>query len=144
MLSVPIILIAVIVIVSLIIIGTKMQTNFKKIIRNVYLYTFSAVGMIIFLVGGVGLINVFLKTYVFPLEHYSEYYYTSCSDPYVLKETPDFDVTACEASQEEERATQDSDARKRDLASGLAAVVCGTPIWLYHWRVIQKSKNIEE
>jgi len=137
-------LIGIIVVIALIIIGIKMQTNFKKIIRNVYLYTFSAVGMIIFLIGGISLINVFLKTYVFPLEHYSEYYYSSCSDPYILKETPEFDVEACETSQEEERATQDSDARKRDLAEGLAAIICGTPIWLYHWKVIQKSKNIEE
>ena len=123
-----------------------MKTKFKNIIRTIYLYTFSAVGLIIFIVGAIGLVNVALKTYVFPLEHYSEWYYDNCSElkyRYDL-ETYEEPTPAEEADCEEQRATADSDEKKRDLAIFVADIVVGTPIWLYHWTVIQRRKKYEE
>lgn len=123
-----------------------MKTKFKNIIRTVYLYTFSAVGLIIFLVGAIGLVNVGLKTYVFPLEHYEEWYYNNCSE---LKYRVDLEtyVEPTEEEEEEceeERAIADSDSRKRDLAIGVADIIVGTPIWFYHWTVIQRRRRKED
>ncbi|EKD63898.1 MAG: hypothetical protein ACD_51C00155G0008 [uncultured bacterium] len=124
-----------------------MTTTFRKIVGNLYLYIFSTVGLVIFIVGGITLVNVVLKTYVFQLTHYQEWW----NDTYGCqwKTNPDGtalsteDMDACEVKQEEERAISDSDARKRDLANGVAEVVIGTPIWIYHWMVIRKKKDEE-
>ena len=122
-----------------------MDSKFKKIIRNVYLYTFSAVGLIFMIVGAAILVNVVLKTYVFPLEHYSEYYYSRCAD-YIYMDSPkeDFDMETCEANEADDRATADSDARKRDMAIGLSNLMVGLPLWLYHWKTIQRRQEKEE
>lgn len=124
-----------------------MTTAFKKIVGNLYLYIFSTVGLIIFIIGAITLINVVLKTYVFQLAHYQEYWY----DPYACKYQLDAsgealstdEQTTCEIEQEEERAVSDSDARKRDLANGVAEVIVGTPVWIYHWIVIRRKKDEE-
>lgn len=122
-----------------------MDSKFKKIIRNVYLYTFSAVGLIFMIVGAAILVNVVLKTYVFPLEHYSEYYYSRCGDYiYMDNSKEDFDMETCEANEADDRATEDSDARKRDMAVGFSNLMVGLPLWLYHWKTIQRRKEKEE
>ena len=108
-----------------------MKSKFQKIIRSVYLYTFAAVGLIFLIVGATTLVNVGLKTYVFPLEHYANYWEDSrCS--YYEVDTSEY---------EECVITEDSDARKRDLAIGVANFVVGTPLWLYHWGTIQRRKK---
>lgn len=124
-----------------------MTTTFKKIVGNLYLYIFSTVGLVVFIVGGIGLVNVVLKTYVFPLQHYQEYW----NDMYGCQWKTNTDGTAlsaeelatCEVKQEAERTISDSDARKRDIASGIAQVAVGTPIWIYHWMVIRRKKDEE-
>jgi len=124
-----------------------MTNLFKKIVWNLYLYIFSTVGLVIFIVGGITLVNVVLKTYVFQLTHYQEYWY----DPYSCEYKVDLDgnyitgeeKVACEEKAEEERVISDADARKRDLATGVAQVVVGTPVWIYHWMVIRKKRDEE-
>ncbi|MBU1018793.1 MAG: hypothetical protein ABII07_01720 [Patescibacteria group bacterium] len=119
-----------------------MKTKFKKIIRNIYLYTFSAVGLIIFITGAIGLLNVCMKTYVFPLAHYEEYYYDSCYEGKYRLAPDTTELTEEQTAEcEEEREVSDSDARKRDLAIGVSQIFVGTPLWLYHWTVIQRRKK---
>lgn len=121
-----------------------MKIKFKNILRNVYLYTFSAVGLIICITGAIGLLNVGMKTYVFPVQHYEEYY-SNCYDSMSW----DRDVSQLEEEYneqyaeecEEERAIADSDSRKRDLAIGVSQIIVGTPLWLYHWMVIQRRRK---
>jgi len=124
-----------------------MTTTFKKIVNNLYLYIFSTVGLVIFMVGSIGLVNVVLKTYIFPLTHYQEYWNDvyGCQWKTNTDGTPlsGDDLVVCEAKQEEERVISDSDARKRDIARGIAEVIIGTPIWIYHWMVIRKKKDEE-
>ncbi len=120
-----------------------MGTKFKKIIRTIYLYSFSAVGVIVFMVGSIWMLNVVMKTYIFPLEHYSDYYW-QCDE----KVSPyDYNGNEREITEEDQAEYDecievvDSDARKRDLAGGLSNVIVGLPIWLYHWRVIQRKED---
>jgi len=119
-----------------------MTSKFKQIVRNTYLYVFSAVGLIIFLFGAIGLLNVGLKTYVFPLEHYSNDYW-GCEDKIGMmtdidKGTENYDD---EVKYKECRETKDSDDKKRDLALSLAQLIIATPIWLYHWQIARRKED---
>ncbi len=86
------------------------------------------------------MLNVVMKTYVFPLEHYAEYYW-ECEDKVSLIYSDEPLTDEEQAEYDECVDIADSDARKRDLAGGLSNIIVGLPIWLYHWRVIQRKED---
>ena len=122
-----------------------MGLKFKHFVRTLYLYTFSTLGLVLLVIGAVMLVNVCLKTYIFPVETYREYYYSDCDYDYGkydynLDEYVEYTEEEEAACEEEERVA-DSDARKRDLALGTSLVIVGVPLWIYHWMVIQRRRK---
>lgn len=139
-----------------------------KIIRLVYLYLVSLIGLVVFLIGGVGLVNTGLKAV---LNVDVQYYGTSakqiCRDPNYLgggyygvktpmaipastsakvEEPKPVDVNSqtykdCVKDQEDEQKKQQDNEQRRGIAEGLAMIILGTPVWLYHWIVIQRDNK---
>lgn len=136
-----------------------------KIIRLVYLYLVSLIGLIVLLVGGIGLLNTGIKAL---LGVDSDYYGMSvkqvCRDPsyfsYAGKPSPvatpvatgttetvkPVDVNSteykeCVKDQEDQQKKTQDNERKRGIAEGLAEIILGTPVWLYHWIVIQRDNK---
>lgn len=112
-------------------------------IKKVYLYLVSLVSLIILIIASIMLINMALKTWVFPKADTDMYYpamvdcasYTEdlkktapeCNDPaYAEKE---------EARQKENRAAQ----KQRDASTALAMIIVATPVFLYHWKLARKE-----
>ena len=97
-------------------------------IRLIYLYLFSAVGLIVSVIGSVRLVYLGLKVIVFGGADKYEYYPTRVED-----ETQ---------NQEEQKLFQEREVtrqRQRDLSASLAMIVVGFPLYLYHWKTIQKE-----
>lgn len=143
-------------------------THKWKIIRLVYLYLVSLIGLVVLLVGGIELVNTGLKAL---LNVDANYYGTSakqiCRDPNYLggvyygikapmanpvavpakpEEIKPVDVNSqsykdCVKEQEEEQKKQSDNDQRRSIAEGLASIILGTPIWLYHWFVIQRDNK---
>lgn len=143
-------------------------TNKWKVIRLVYLYLVSLIGLIVLLVGGIGLVNTALKAL---LNVDVNYYGTSakqiCRDPNYLggvyygvkapmttpvavpakpEEIKPVDVNSqsykdCVKDQEDEQKKQQDNEQRRSIAEGLASIILGTPMWLYHWFVIQRDNK---
>lgn len=111
-----------------------MKVLYNKImkvnIRLIYLYLFSAVGLIVSVIGSVRLVDLGLKVIVFQGADRYEYY-----APKLDGETVD---------QEEQRLVQERETtrqRQRELSGSMAMIVVGLPLYLYHWKTIQKENK---
>jgi hypothetical protein len=131
----------------------------KSLIRTIYIYLFSAVGLVLLIIGTVRFIDMGLKATVFEeaqnverLEQNSNYY----SRPYptidVERYEDEEEVTEKEIEslkrmikdyEEQEEKWENVDrylARKQEEASySLAFILVGLPLFLYHWRLVKKD-----
>lgn len=130
------------------------KTRKVSIIRFIYLYIISAITFIVFLIGAVSLVNLGLKVFVFDIDE--DYYrynepYVSCE--YLVVKTPEgeMDEAAQEAyedcidRQEEAEAKRESrwisESHARDLSIGIAQVLVSLPLWIFHWRTIERDRK---
>jgi hypothetical protein len=109
-------------------------------IRLLYLYLFSAVGLIVTIIGTTRLVDLGLKVFVFKN---ADSYYTY---PYQTAPDPEGKVSSDEAKKieaqnakfnEEETKRQ----RQRETSGAVAMIVVGLPLYLYHWKTIQKDNK---
>ena len=99
-------------------------------IRLLYLYLFSFVGLLVTIIGGIQLVDLGLKTYVFNVKE--RVYYVEPR----MEGQPELSVEGMEKRNEEEASNE----RKRDVSNSLAMIVVGVPVYLYHWKTIKKEK----
>jgi len=108
----------------------------KFSLRLLYLYLFSAVGLIIMVVGSIQAVNLGLKTFVFPdVDNYE-------SGPVI---TPEGKVVTEAAKFEEQNKDfmikNTVRNRQRELINIISMIVIGLPLYLYHWKTIQKENK---
>ena len=136
------------------------------LIRKIYLYLFSLIGLVLMVIAGVQLINLALKVFVFTQIEKQETSYQgmpSCG-PFTSEkvssiigqpnqtETISVQITAGEQEQmknwlanykiwEEEQKSYDpiKANRQRDAANALAMLIIGLPLYAYHWRLARKE-----
>ncbi len=140
--------------------GKRKSSDDKKvsIIRLIYLYIISAITFIVFLIGAVSLVNLGLKVFVFDIQ---EDYYRPESPIMVceryappVKETEEeteYDELQREAYEdclekqqklEEKRESRwISQSVARDLSIGIAQVLVALPLWLFHWKIIERDRK---
>jgi hypothetical protein len=103
-------------------------------IRTLYLYLFSFVGLLIIVFGSISMINIGLKTYVFKeADKYEIYLGQGETNP---------DGTL--ATKEDIVIRQDRELirqRQRELANALAMLAVGVPLYMYHWKTLQKENK---
>lgn len=102
----------------------------KFSLRLLYLYLFSFVGLLITIIGGIQIIDLTLKTYVFKVSEYSYY-----AEPVKLDGEMKVDREEMDRRNREEQTNQ----RKRQFSNSLAMILVGTPLYLYHWSTIKKE-----
>jgi hypothetical protein len=105
----------------------------KFSLRLLYLYLFSFVGLLITIIGGIQIVDLTLKTYVFRVSEYTYYPEPIPVDGGKPSVSPDEQ----KRRGEEEQANQ----RKRQLSNSLAMIVIGAPVYLYHWKTIKKENK---
>ena len=118
----------------------------KELIRTIYLYLFSLVGLVLIVIGCVRIVDLGLKTWIFKkadqIIAYPEY-------PRVLKPGTIETEEALTPEQEEKfRIEQlayqekEQEARtERTAANSLAMLIVGIPLFWYHWKTIQGDKK---
>jgi hypothetical protein len=131
-----------------------------RIIRNVYLYLVSMIGLMVLIVGTVGIINNILQNYLFRVNYnvYNEaaiYPYKSgpCYVAYpdpsdkegkkLITPTAE-EIADCKKAQKEQQE-QDNRNRVGEVFSiAIAQIVVGLPVWLFHWSIIQNEYKKRE
>jgi amino acid transporter len=124
-----------------------LPTSKAALIKTVYFYVVSLIGLMMVVFSVADLVNLGLKTWVFPKADLNEYKQPPCTvqvfkDPN-LKETDEQyqqRVKACEASyvnEDEARAIRN----QRDAVRDFSFLVVGIPLFLYHWTTIRREKE---
>ena len=113
-------------------------------IKKVYLYLVSLVSLVILIIAAIMLINMALKTWVFPKADENDYYYaplmtdcTSYSDE--MKKTAPECQPDYAAKEEEREKTRRAAQKQRDAAQALAMIIVATPVFLYHWNIARRE-----
>ncbi len=117
----------------------------KQVIRLVYLYLFTAVGLVLMIIGAVQFIDLGLKTYVFTKadENYSYPEYpvkTVSPDGKQVELTPEQQAKYDADKAVADKANQESQ-RQRTASTSLALLIIGSPLFLYHWGKVQAERK---
>jgi hypothetical protein len=118
------------------------QNNRYVLIRKIYLYLFSLVGLVLIVIATVRLVDLGLRVYVF-----------KGADEAVIwpqrpvKLTPEGQETQLTPEEEENFRQQEREAqmrenqrqRQRTASNSTAMILVGLPLYLYHWRIIKRE-----
>lgn len=104
----------------------------KFSIRLLYLYLFSAIGLIVVIFSSVQLVNLALKVFVFKEADTFEY---------IAPLTPEGKPQISQAEEKGIRERETKRQRQREVAEALAGIIVGLPVYLYHWQLIKKEKK---
>ncbi len=128
----------------------KSQKRSKmSIIRFIYLYLITAITFIVFIIGAVNIVNQAFKSFVFGVEEYDYYdrpvavatiencegYSNTDYDNCLMRQKQ-----AMVNSEVEEKSVFTNEA-KRTLSIGIAQVVVGFPLWIFHWGIIERDRK---
>ncbi len=107
-------------------------------IKKAYLYLVSLISLVILIIAGIMLINMALKTWVFPKADQDIYYSapmpSTCVDANDLNCKP-LSKEEYDKQQREQRSAQ----KQRDAAQALAMIIVATPVFYYHWKLARKE-----
>lgn len=105
------------------------MSNIMEWVKKIYIYLFSAVGLILVIIGGVQLIDLGLKTWVFTK---ADIYYNYPAPKVVSdkgQEIQEPDPKAVEEYQKNDLVSR----RQRQASIALSMIIIGAPLFLYHW-----------
>lgn len=114
------------------------------LIRKIYLYLFSFVGLLLVVIGLVRLLDLGLKVYVF--KKADNYVYFPQTPTRLEKDGTTRELTEKEQEkykkEQEEAQKQQVEAQRQSTASSsLAMIIIGLPLFIYHWRIINKESK---
>ncbi len=108
-------------------------------IRNIYLYLFSFIGLLIVVFGLVQLVDLALNVWVF---QDADLYDIGPRYPGAPeKEMSDAEQAAYDAKIEEYNRSEQIRSRQRQLSNSISMLLVGVPLYLYHWRIITREKS---
>lgn len=119
----------------------------KNIIRNVYLYLVSAVTLFMLMFAFVSLVNLGLRTWIFPKADENLYYAKPVSEYCVPDKDgkqlcPSAEERAkLEAQDKERQAEEQTRQRQRELVQNFSMIIVAGPLFVYHWLVIKKDRK---
>ena len=136
------------------------------VIRTIYLYLFSLVGIVLLIIGAVNFIDMGLKAWVFTeAEKQQEINYERPPSPLYIEKQIDIaskDGKKVELSVNDYNQVQNVIAeykqweekkdkidyikvqRQRRASMNLSLIVVGLPLYLYHWLTIRREKKLLE
>lgn len=131
-------------------------------VRVVYLYLMTTIGLVVFIIGSVTIINTGLKASVFKKADVN--YYAQPTDLYLLQSGKQVEaIKSCDQLTEVDKQTistwlsdykmwqesqknQDpvTSTRQREASNAIAMILVGFPVYFLHWRIIKKEKHNSE
>lgn len=110
-------------------------------IRLLYLYLFSFVGLLITVIGIIRLVELGMKVYIFQgADQYSYYSAPVIKEPGVENLSPE-EQKQRDEEQKKQQEEENIRNRQREFSGALAMIIVGIPLYLYHWKTIQKENK---
>lgn len=114
-----------------------------NIIRKIYLYLFSTIGLVVVVIGSVQLVDLALKAWVFTKADVYLEYPQAISVP-VKPGDPNYIAQPSREEMEKFNKAQLENQRQRQMANSLAMIIVGLPLYLYHWRIVRFEGVVNE
>lgn len=131
-------------------------------IRIVYLYLMTTIGIVVFVIGSITMLNSVLKTFVFKQADLN--YYSRPPEIYLVnQEKQAIILTECDDLTQEDKENisvwlndyenwkkidenkmQITAQRQREFANSIAMIVVGFPLYFIHWAIIKKERRKDE
>lgn len=116
-----------------------------QLIRKIYLYLASLIGLILIVIGTVRLVDLGLKIYIFKQADTFVYY-----PPYPARIEKDGKEISVTPEEEEKYKTEQEEAQRKEAerqrqstaSNSIAMILVGFPVFFYHWRMVGKEKII--
>ncbi len=107
-------------------------------VKKIYIYLFSAIGLILVVIGGVQIINLGLKMFIFTkADVYIDY-----PRPVVIEEGEKVEKEEIDPEELEEYQKENLISRRqRQASNAIAMIIIGSPLFLYHWGLAKKMIN---
>lgn len=113
------------------------------LIRKIYLYLFSLIGLVLVVTGCVQLVDLGLKAYIFTAaDQYYNYPVATPAAPAGKNISTAILVEPTDAQIKAYQDQQTKSQRESTAANALAMIIIGIPLYLYHWRVIRKDREV--
>ncbi len=106
-------------------------------IKKVYLYLVSLISLVILVIAGIMLINLAMKTWVFPKA--DQTYTAYC--PTIAEKTPEGETVAQprECTDEQYAKDQRTAQKQQDASQAIAMIIVATPVFYYHWKLARRE-----
>ena len=104
-------------------------------VKKIYIYLFSAIGLIVVVIGSVQLINLGLKAWIFTKADNYYNYPMPVSVPEKGQVVQQPDQAAIDQYQKNNMQSQ----RQATASNAIAMIIVGAPLFLYHWRLARKQ-----
>ena len=132
------------------------------LIRTIYLYLFSLVGLVLVVIASTRFIDMGLRAWIFTAADKQDMMYRmEPTQPYSLDTVKALEKNASISADDKATITRwladyrtweqyksDIDPlaaqRQREASSNLAMLIVGVPLYLYHWRIIKRETKREE
>jgi len=114
----------------------------KELLKLIYLYLFSTIGLILIIIGSVRLLDLGLRAFVF--KNADNYYIPKISMP-IYPESNKLSSEEIERQNQEQQKAEElnrKSQKQRETSNSLAMIFVGTPLFIYHWRLILKNKKV--
>jgi hypothetical protein len=104
-------------------------------VKKIYIYLFSAIGLIVVIIGSVQLIDIGLKAWIFTKadNYYSYPMPVSTPDKGQVAQQPD------QAVIDEYQKNNMESQRQSSASNAIAMIIVGVPLFLYHWRLAMRQ-----
>lgn len=120
------------------------------LIKTVYFYAVSLIALMMIVFSTADLVNLGLKTWIFPKADLNEYRDPPCSamimkDP-TIQETEEIyqnRIVQCEQSRIDETEAR-AIRKQRDAVRDLSFLAVGIPLFLFHWITIRKEYKTDK
>lgn len=110
-------------------------------LRKSFLYIFATAGLVLSIIGGISLIDLGLKTYVFTKA--DNYCYNYASPVQLDKDGKSVELTDKQKEEQKQQCEEQRAAQKQSQASNaIAMLIVGLPLYAYHWMTIRKDNQV--
>ena len=132
------------------------------LIRGIYLYLLSLIGIVLFLIGGSGFMSMGLRTFIFTQADDEQRMYREMPPkPYGMSPAERIDGESRAVFRDslmkqqweddynawrERKSSIDPVAarRHREAATNLSFILVGLPVYIYHWRLIRRDRDSDD
>jgi hypothetical protein len=135
----------------------------QSLVRTIYLYIFTLLGLVLLIIGGVNFLNMGLKAFIFTqAEEEQRILYKQIPTPFSASEIDNLEKEIDGENQvclsEEQKSDIESwlvdynnwketslqidpivARRHRDASLNLSLILIGLPLYLYHWKTIKRE-----